>query len=64
VTAVVERYNALLAAGELKPDADQQRAVEALDRLAVQLANSGRGFFRRSKPPGGAYLWGGVGRGK
>jgi cell division protein ZapE len=64
VSAVLARYRGLVAAGELRPDADQQRAAETLDRLAGQLAGSRRGLFRRPKPPGGAYLWGGVGRGK
>jgi cell division protein ZapE len=64
VTEVAERYRALVAAGELKPDPDQERAAAALDRLAGQLAGSRRGLFRRPRPPGGVYLWGGVGRGK
>jgi cell division protein ZapE len=64
VTAVLARYRELVAAGELRPDADQERAVDVLDRLAGQLAGSRRGLFRRPKPPGGVYLWGGVGRGK
>ncbi|HEV2817257.1 MAG TPA: cell division protein ZapE [Allosphingosinicella sp.] len=64
MTAVSERYRALVAAGELQPDQDQQRAVAVLDTLAGRLAASRRGFFRRPPPPGGAYLWGGVGRGK
>ena len=38
VTAVAERYRALVAAGELRPDADQERAVAVLDRLAGELA--------------------------
>ena len=64
MTALAERYRALVAAGELQPDEDQQRAVAVLDTLAGELAASRRGFFRRPRPPGGAYLWGGVGRGK
>ena len=61
-------YDQLLNAGELKPDAAQSRAVEALDRLAASLAKP-NGFFGRllgSEPEGtaGVYLWGGVGRGK
>jgi len=69
VTQLAERYRALVAAGELKPDADQEKAVAMLDRLAEQLDESReRGLFglfgRPKKPPGGAYLWGGVGRGK
>ena len=60
-------YAALVAAGELKPDPDQAKAVQALDRFAAGLADN-RGLLKRL--PGkrqqtcGIYLWGGVGRGK
>ena len=69
MTAVAERYQALVAAGELRPDPDQEQAVAVLDRLAERLGETRqRGllglFARREKPPAGAYLWGGVGRGK
>ena len=68
MTAVAERYRALVAAGELKPDPDQERAAEVLDALAARLARPRRGLlglFGASEPaPGGVYLWGGVGRGK
>jgi cell division protein ZapE len=70
VTAVADRYAELLAAGELRPDEDQARAAEALDRLAAAFAESPRAgflarFFRPDAPkPRGIYLWGGVGRGK
>jgi len=71
MTAVAERYRALVAAGELQPDPDQERAVAALDRLAAQLAElprKGSILWRLAglgaQPPGGVYLWGGVGRGK
>ncbi|HYJ53531.1 MAG TPA: cell division protein ZapE [Allosphingosinicella sp.] len=68
MTAVAERYHALVAAGELKPDPDQERAAEVLDALAARLARPRRGLlglFGASEPaPGGVYLWGGVGRGK
>ena len=37
MTAVSERYRALLAAGELRPDADQSRAVAVLDELGTKL---------------------------
>ena len=61
-------YAALVAAGELKPDADQKSAVQALDRLATKLAGGrgliGRIFGRKPDRPSGVYLWGGVGRGK
>lgn len=66
---VGKAYAALVAAGELKPDPDQKRAVQALDRLAGELANGGPGIFkklfgRRAEAHCGIYLWGGVGRGK
>ena len=61
-------YDQLIAAHELKPDPAQQRAAAALDRLAGSIANPGSFFSRllggRSDGPAGAYLWGGVGRGK
>jgi len=61
-------YDRLLKAGELKPDAAQQQAVAALDRLAACLAGKpgllSRLFGTRSEGPAGVYLWGGVGRGK
>ena len=60
-------YAALVAAGELKPDADQQRGAAALDRFAADLQPR-RGMlsrlFGKAEAPCGVYLWGGVGRGK
>jgi cell division protein ZapE len=71
VSEVAERYSALVAAGELRPDDDQQAAVAMLDALAGELAETRKsgGLIRRlagltAPPPGGVYLWGGVGRGK
>jgi cell division protein ZapE len=69
MTGPVERaYAQLVSAGELKPDAAQERAVAALDRLALALGKDGRGilglFGKRGDGPAGVYLWGGVGRGK
>jgi cell division protein ZapE len=64
---VRKAYAALVAAGELKPDPDQARAVEALDRFAAGSKDNG-GLLKRlfGKADGlcGVYLWGGVGRGK
>ena len=61
-------YDRLLKAGELKPDAAQQRAVAALDRLAACLVRKpnvvARLFRSDAAGPAGVYLWGGVGRGK
>jgi cell division protein ZapE len=70
VTSVLDSYNRLLAAGELRADADQKRAVMVLDRLATELRAQADGgllsrlFGRRVQQPKGVYLWGGVGRGK
>ena len=59
-------YQQLIADRELKPDAAQARAVEALDRLAGTIGRAGllERIFSRADGPGGVYLWGGVGRGK
>jgi cell division protein ZapE len=60
-------YAQLLKDHELKADAAQQRAVGALDQLAVKLG-SGRSllslFGKQKSGCDGVYLWGGVGRGK
>jgi cell division protein ZapE len=66
---VGKAHAALVAAGELKPDSDQRRAVQALDRLAAALGNGRQGFLdrllgRQKHHECGVYLWGGVGRGK
>jgi cell division protein ZapE len=61
-------YQALVKAGELKPDPAQQCAVTALDQLAAELEQKPRLFarlFRKDEDDcEGVYLWGGVGRGK
>jgi cell division protein ZapE len=60
-------YDQLLTAGELRPDAAQSAAVAALDRVAAGLTQRGlwsRLFGADGDGPAGAYLWGGVGRGK
>jgi cell division protein ZapE len=60
-------YDQLIAAHELKPDPAQALAVAALDKLAGSLDTDGfffRLFAAKSNGPAGAYLWGGVGRGK
>lgn len=70
---VGKAYAALVAAGELKPDADQRAAALRLDKLAAELAVPprkpslvGRLFGRRDiwPTPRGVYVWGAVGRGK
>jgi len=68
MTGPVERaYDKLLNARELKSDADQARAVVALNRLAAELNSAGflsRLFNSEDDEIAGVYLWGGVGRGK
>jgi cell division protein ZapE len=61
-------YDQLVAAHELKPDPEQERAVAALDRLAASFEPRGSFLSRllktESNAPAGVYLWGGLGRGK
>ena len=65
---VAAAYAALVAAGELKPDPAQARAIAALDRLAETATSQpgllGRLWGKRARGCDGVYLWGGVGRGK
>lgn len=69
--SVEASYRALVAAGELKPDADQARAAAKLADIQQQIeAAAPRGsalkrlFGKKAQPVRGLYLWGGVGRGK
>ncbi|MGN6496446.1 MAG: cell division protein ZapE [Tsuneonella sp.] len=70
MSALLARYDALVAAGELKPDPDQRAAAERLAALQRELEADrpegllGRLFARKDEQPRGIYLWGGVGRGK
>ena len=70
MSGIVARYDALIAAGELRLDPDQRRAVEQLATLQKALEDSPKsGFFARliggeADAPCGIYMWGGVGRGK
>ncbi|MBS0481068.1 MAG: AFG1 family ATPase [Proteobacteria bacterium] len=71
MTAILVRYEALVAAGELRPDPQQRAATERLNVLQTKLeaTQGGTGlvdrlFGRKAPPPRGVYLWGGVGRGK
>ena len=63
---VLPAYDALVAAGELRPDAEQQAAAVRLAALAAELEHPRRaGLLRRRVVPArGVYLWGDVGRGK
>jgi cell division protein ZapE len=71
MSSVIERYRALVAAGELRPDPDQQAAAARLNILQQELeAAPPRGstlwkLLRKApETPRGLYIWGGVGRGK
>lgn len=70
MSGMLVRYEKLVAAGELKPDADQRRAAQRLDRLQKDLEAETSGgllsqlFRPRKVRPQGVYMWGGVGRGK
>ena len=68
---VLAAYDALVAAGELKPDPEQRAAAGRLDRLQAELeAVPPRGSLlwrltgRKPAALRGVYLWGAVGRGK
>ena len=64
--SVIAAYDALIAAGELRPDPEQAAAAARLQVLATELEHPRTtGFFRRrSVPARGIYMWGDVGRGK
>jgi len=70
MSKVLDRYNALVASSELRPDPAQADAARRLDALARMLeAPAHRGLWARvtgrgATTPRGLYLWGGVGRGK
>jgi cell division protein ZapE len=70
MSGVLERYVALVAAGELRPDPDQRAAAERLQRVQDELVAArepgavARLFGKGPQRVRGVYLWGGVGRGK
>ncbi len=72
MSMLIARYDALVAAGELRPDPEQAAAARQLAALQAQLeapaASHGLiGKLFGRKPvvkPRGIYMWGGVGRGK
>ncbi|SOB79211.1 cell division protein ZapE [Sphingomonas guangdongensis] len=69
--SVLDRYNALVVARELRSDPEQAAAAKRLDALATALEAGpprrrllARLTGQAAPPPRGVYLWGGVGRGK
>jgi cell division protein ZapE len=72
VAAVRAAYDALVAAGELRPDAAQAAVADQLQALekALMVPRAKPGLLARWRgtpepdPVRGLYIWGGVGRGK
>jgi cell division protein ZapE len=71
MSGILAAYEALIEAGELRPDPAQQAAAQRLNQLQTELeAIPSRGSLlwrlagRKPDPVRGIYLWGGVGRGK
>lgn len=70
MTALLARYEELVAAGELRPDPEQRAAAARLAQLQQELEAPqsggllGKLFGKKPAAPRGLYLWGGVGRGK
>ncbi len=72
MTSVIDRYRSLVAAGELKPDVEQEAAALRLNQLQQELETqtAKKGLIGRlfgnpeALPPRGLYIWGSVGRGK
>jgi cell division protein ZapE len=66
MTTLDELYAARIAAGTLNEDVAQRAALARLDRIRAELSVPvKRGLFRKPPPAvRGAYVWGGVGRGK
>ena len=71
MSSFYQRYEALIAQGELKSDPDQQACAKRLAQLQEELEGVPpkgsllwRTFGKKPEPPRGIYMWGGVGRGK
>ena len=70
MSGMLARYEALVAAGELRPDPGQRAAAERLQRVQDELVAArepgalAKLFGKGPQRVRGVYLWGGVGRGK
>ncbi len=71
MTAMLERYETLVATGELRSDPEQAAAAERLNNLQREFYKArnstgliGKLLGKRAPSPRGVYMWGGVGRGK
>lgn len=71
MSSFYQRYQEMIAQGELKLDPDQDGCAQRLARLQEELeavppkgSILWRAFGKKPVPPRGVYMWGGVGRGK
>ena len=71
MSSFYQRYETLIADGELHADPDQQTCAKRLARLQEELeavpprgSIVWRAFRKKPEPTRGIYMWGGVGRGK
>ncbi|MBM3594596.1 MAG: AFG1 family ATPase [Alphaproteobacteria bacterium] len=73
MSGMFELYRALIEGDELRADPEQEAAAIRLARLQDEMESAvsegssgllGKIFRRKSSPPRGIYMWGGVGRGK
>jgi cell division protein ZapE len=71
MSAMLERYETLVATGELRSDPEQAAAAERLNRLQREFYKTGSStgllgklLGKKAAAPRGIYMWGGVGRGK
>lgn len=66
----LQRYEKAIASGEFSEDSQQKSAMQYLDTVYQQiLVNRAKqrglfSFLKKTQPPKGLYMWGGVGRGK
>jgi len=60
---ILQYYQAQIAKGDLQEDHAQRTAINALDKLATELASPSH-WWQSAKPVKGVYLYGPVGRGK
>lgn len=57
-------YHDKITAGDLTPDAAQEKVLLALERLRLDLLKPKKSLLGKKKPVQGVYIHGGVGRGK
>ena len=60
---LLDAYHAKISAGDLTPDPEQEKAARGLDRLYQDLTAKKK-LFAKTRDIQGAYIYGGVGRGK